>query len=93
MAVDGSAAAKLRWSLLLAGADALLEVTAGQGVAKPNVDFALAALAHRLRLPPGSGEALFTIGRLAGWLAHALEEYAERTPLRLRALYTGPRPD
>jgi citrate synthase len=57
------------------------------------VDFSLAVLSRRLRLPPGSGEAIFTIGRLAGWLAHALEEYAEPTPLRLRAVYTGPRPD
>jgi citrate synthase len=74
-------------------AEAVLEVAAAQGIAKPNVDFALAVLSHRLRLPAGAGEAIFTIGRLAGWLAHALEEYAERTPLRLRAVYTGPRPD
>jgi citrate synthase len=74
-------------------ADAVLKVASAQGLAKPSVDFALAVLSRRLGLPPGSGEAIFTIGRLAGWLAHALEEYVERTPLRLRAVYTGPRPD
>ncbi len=74
-------------------ADAVLEIAAAQGLARPNVDFALAVLSHRIGLPPGSGEAIFTIGRLAGWLAHALEEYAERTPLRLRAVYTGARPE
>lgn len=74
-------------------ADAVREVAAAQGVPRPNVDFALGALTHRLGLPVGAGEALFTIGRLAGWLAHALEEYADRTPLRLRAVYTGPRPE
>lgn len=74
-------------------ADAVLQVAAAQGLANPNVDFALAVLSHRLGFPTGSGEAMFTIGRLAGWLAHALEEYAERTPLRLRAVYTGARPD
>ena len=74
-------------------ADALLKVSAAQGLPRPNVDFALAVLCRRLGLPAGSGEAIFTIGRLAGWLAHAMEEYVERTPLRLRAVYTGPRPD
>ena len=58
----------------------------------PNVDLALAALMRALRLTPGAGEALFTIGRLAGWLAHAIEEYAHATPFRQRAVYTGPRP-
>jgi citrate synthase len=72
-------------------ADSVLELAAAQGIAHPNVDFALAALAHRLRLKPGSGEGLFTLGRLAGWLAHAIEEYTERSALRLRALYVGPR--
>jgi citrate synthase len=41
---------------------------------------------------PGAGEAVFAVARTAGWLAHALEEYARRTPLRPRALYTGPPP-
>ena len=74
-------------------AEAVLKVASAQGLARPNVDFALAVLSRRLGLPPGSAEAIFTIGRLAGWLAHALEEYVERTPLRLRAVYTGPRPE
>ncbi len=74
-------------------ADTLLAVAAEQGVAQPNVDFALAALACQLGLAPGAGEAIFTIGRLAGWLAHAIEEYTDRSSLRLRALYVGPRHD
>ncbi|CAN5536993.1 citrate synthase [soil metagenome] len=49
----------------------------------PNVDFALAALGHVAHLEPDSGEALFAVARMAGWLAHALEEYGER-PLRFR---------
>jgi citrate synthase len=64
-----------------------------QGVAAPNVDAALAAFTHALGAAPGAGEALFSVGRLAGWLAHALEEYAERTDFRLRAVYVGPRPE
>jgi citrate synthase len=72
-------------------ADAILAGAAAQGIVHPNVDFALAALVHRLRLAPGAAEGIFTIGRLAGWLAHAVEEYTERSALRLRALYVGPR--
>ena len=72
-------------------ADAILTAAATQGMIHPNVDFALATLAHRLRLAPGAAEGIFTIGRLAGWLAHAVEEYTERSALRLRALYVGPR--
>jgi citrate synthase len=73
-------------------ADAVLAVAAGQGVPPPNVDFGLAVLARALRLRPGAGEAIFGVGRLAGWLGHAIEEYADRSDLRLRTLYTGPRP-
>lgn len=73
-------------------ADAVLKLAASRGIAPPNVDFALAALARALGLAPHSGEAIFTVGRLAGWLAHAIEEYRERSDFRLRALYTGPRP-
>lgn len=71
---------------------ALLAAVRDQGVAPPNADFALAAVTHAIGAAPGAGEALFTVGRIAGWLAHAMEEYAERTDFRLRAVYTGPRP-
>ena len=39
------------------------------------------------------GGAIFAVGRSAGWVAHAIEEYAA-PPLRFRgrALYTGPPP-
>lgn len=57
---------------------------------QPNVDFALAYLAFALNMPLGASEAIFVIARVAGWIAHALEEYGER-PLRFRAraLYTS----
>lgn len=74
-------------------AGTLRQTAQSRGVAMANLDFALGALTHALKLPVGSGEALFTVARMAGWLAHALEEYAERTDLRLRAIYTGPRPE
>ncbi len=57
---------------------------------EPNIDFALAALADVAGLIRGAGEAVFAVARTAGWLAHALEEYARSTPIRPRGIYTGP---
>lgn len=59
----------------------------------PNTDLALAVLGRVLGMPLDAGDAIFTIARLAGWTAHALEEYAE-PPMRFRlhALYVGIRP-
>jgi citrate synthase len=72
--------------------DALLEATTRRGLPDPNVDLALAALAHVTTMTRGSGEAIFAIARTAGWIAHALEEYDRNTPIRPRAVYTGPAP-
>jgi citrate synthase len=57
---------------------------------EPNIDFALAVLADVAGMISGAGEAVFAVARAAGWIAHALEEYAREVPLRLRAVYTGP---
>ena len=74
----------------LAVADAVLAETRRRSLPEPNIDFALAVLASCAEMSTGAGEAVFAVARTAGWLAHALEEYAARTPLRPRALYTGP---
>ena len=56
---------------------------------KPNVDFALAALARVLRLPAGSPLVVFAIGRTIGWIGHAIEQYATDQLIRPRAKYVG----
>lgn len=56
---------------------------------RPNIDAALVALEHHLRLPPGSALAMFAVGRTAGWIAHALEQRQEGRLIRPRASYTG----
>jgi len=76
----------------LAVVAALLEAAANRGLPAPNVDLALAALAHVAGMTRGAGEAVFAVARTAGWIAHALEEYERNTPIRPRALYTGPAP-
>jgi citrate synthase len=59
---------------------------------KPNSDFALVALARTLALPSGSALALFAIGRTIGWIAHAIEQYAQDALIRPRARYVGDKP-
>jgi citrate synthase len=56
---------------------------------KPNIDFALAALARVLRLPAGSPLVVFAIGRTIGWIGHAIEQYATDHLIRPRAKYIG----
>nr|WP_179791349.1 citrate synthase [Actinopolymorpha rutila] len=70
----------------------LVRVVGRHGGPAPNVDLALAALAVKFGLTEGSGEMIFLLGRIAGLVAHALEEYPHRLRFRPRALYTGPPP-
>lgn len=56
---------------------------------QPTLDFALAAVARVLRLPPGAPLTLFAIGRTIGWVGHAIEQYATGQIIRPRAKYVG----
>lgn len=58
----------------------------------PNLDFGLVTLARALDLPSGSPIALFALGRSIGWIAHAIEQYADNRLIRPRARYVGPIP-
>ncbi len=58
----------------------------------PNVDFGLAAAARVMKLPPGAPLMLFAIGRSAGWIGHAIEQYATGQLIRPRAKYVGAAP-
>lgn len=73
----------------LAVADAVIAEGRRRALPEPNIDFALATLACVAGMIPGAGEAIFAIARVAGWLAHALEEYARNVPIRPRGIYTG----
>ncbi|MEH3155224.1 MAG: citrate synthase [Gordonia paraffinivorans] len=56
-------------------------------------DLALGAMALRYRMTDDAAMTVFALARIVGWVAHALEEYAE-TPLRFRpeGVYVGIRP-
>jgi citrate synthase len=58
----------------------------------PNLDFGLVTLARTLDLPSESPIALFALGRTVGWIAHAIEQYADDQLIRPRARYIGPIP-
>jgi citrate synthase len=57
-----------------------------------NIDYALAVLAHSLRLAPGSELPLFAMARAVGWTAHASEQLQYGRLIRPRARYVGPAP-
>jgi citrate synthase len=70
----------------------LLDAAAQRQMPAPNVDLALAALVRSHGLRPGSSATIFTVARIAGIVAHGLEEYEHRLRFRPRASYVGPTP-
>lgn len=76
---------------VLAAVDELSRAVSHRAGQYPNVDLALAALVTAASMPLDAGAAIFAIGRMGGWVAHAIDEYGER-PLRLRprGRYVGP---
>lgn len=57
---------------------------------KPNLPMALAVLSAVLNAPVGASGALMSVGRAAGWVAHALEQRLAGFLVRPRARYIGP---
>lgn len=57
-----------------------------------NVDFFSAVVYDALGIPADLCTSIFATGRVAGWCAHALEQYADNRLIRPRADYTGPAP-
>jgi len=57
-----------------------------------NVDFFSAVVYDALGIPPDFCTSIFAVGRVAGWCAHALEQYADNRLIRPRAEYIGPAP-
>ncbi len=76
----------------LHSAHQVITTTARHTELHANVDLALAVLTVSTDMPAEAGETIFAIARTAGWIAHALEEYAEPAlRMRPRGQYSGPR--
>jgi citrate synthase len=54
-----------------------------------NIDMALAALTLQFKLPTSAPFTLFAMARMAGWLAHGLEQSQSGAGIRPRARYVG----
>ena len=76
-----------RGSAEFAVANALVSAMEREGKPPVNVDGAAVALRAALGLPRGAVAGIFTVGLSAGWVAHALEQYASGQLLRPRARY------
>lgn len=57
--------------------------------ARPNIDFALAALTRGLGLPRDAPFQLFALGRSVGWAAHVVEQIVSGSIIRPRGRYEG----
>lgn len=57
--------------------------------APANIDMALAALTLQLGLPRNAPFTLFAVARMAGWLAHGVEQGLSGAMIRPRARYVG----
>src|SRR5882672_11504212 len=55
-----------------------------------NVDFFSAVVYDALGIPPDFCTSIFAVGRVAGWCAHIMEQYADNRLIRPRSDYIGP---
>ena len=56
----------------------------------PNVDFYSATVYYSMGIPIDLYTPIFAVSRIAGWLAHAAEQYANNRIYRPRGQWTGP---
>ena len=60
---------------------------------KTNVEFYTALLLEALGFPREAFTAVFAMGRIGGWIAHAREQTLSGRLIRPQSLYVGPRPE
>jgi len=58
---------------------------------RPNVDFFSASVYRMLGFPAEMYTPIFAVARVAGWMAHLYEQYADNRLMRPRLIYEGPR--
>lgn len=66
---------------------ALVDAMQRGGFGGPSIDVGLVGVSRALGLPAGTATALFALGRMVGWVAHALEQYQAGFLVRPRARY------
>lgn len=86
---DPRAAALIRWMKPAAPLKRAIKAAEAASGEAANVDMALAVLSVHLSLPEDAPFLIFASGRMAGWIAHAIEQQASGRLIRPRANYTG----
>lgn len=98
---DGDPRARLLLQMVETIAPDAPDLALAQGVATavlqtigahPTIDFGLVTLARVLHLPAQAALTLFALGRVVGWIGHALEQYQLDQIIRPRARYVGAPP-
>ncbi len=72
--------------------DAVIEAAEKLIGERPTLDVGLVAVARALGRDSRAAVSLMALGRTAGWVAHALEQYRQDRIIRPRAKYAGPAP-
>jgi citrate synthase len=84
-----------RLTLALAVETAALDLLKAKKPDRPletNVEFFTALLLDALGFPREAFTAVFAMGRMAGWIAHAREQAISGRLIRPKSIYVGPRP-
>lgn len=79
-----------RWFQILQEVEKAMEPYRPKGI-YPNVDFYAGAVYSLLGIPDEQFIPMFAVGRMPGWVAHVLEQYADNVLIRPLLEYTGPR--
>ena len=83
----GQRAGSPPWFQALQRVEALMKTERGLS---PDVDFFTASIYYSMGIPIELFPSMFAVGRVSGWTAHVLEQYAGNRPIRPRAEYAGP---
>ncbi len=83
----GRQANKTRWFEISQRIEAVMKA---EKQIDANVDFYSASTYHTLGIAVDLFTPIFVVGRVAGWTAHVLEQYANNRLIRPRADYIGP---
>ncbi|MGJ3238084.1 MAG: citrate/2-methylcitrate synthase [Anaerolineae bacterium] len=98
---EADARASILWQVLSAhfsqypqwdGVQALLEQAQARLNLVPTLPLMLVATEYILLLPKDSARVLFGLGRTAGWIAHAIEQYGQPQRLSVQMDYSGRAP-
>ena len=73
-------------------AERVYEATTTRTGLPVNVDFFSAVVYDALGIPADLCTSIFAVGRVAGWCAHAMEQYSDNRLIRPRADYVGVAP-